>query len=64
MQLGANPIMMGKFKDTTSKDEKLFMSIVDSDQQAKKLEFDPFVESHDGAYFFMPSLNLLLEMSH
>ena len=56
--------MMGKFKDTTSKDEKLFMSIVDSNQQAKKLECDPYVESHDGAYFFMPSLNLLLEMSH
>ncbi|ODM22110.1 hypothetical protein SI65_02956 [Aspergillus cristatus] len=64
VQPGPNPIMTDRVKNATHKDKKLFMNIVDSKQQAKKIEFDPFVESHGGAYFFMPSLDLLREMAH
>lgn len=64
MQPGADSIMTNSVKNATNEDKKLFMNIVDSKQQAKKIEFDPFVESHGGAYLFMPSLDLLREMAH
>lgn len=43
--------------------EKLRMSIVNGKGDADHIDFDPFVESHGGSYFFMPSLSLLREMA-
>lgn len=39
------------------------MSIVDGKGARKSIDFDSFVQSKGGEYFFMPSLSLLREMA-
>lgn len=60
MEPGADPIMTDRAKNSS---EKLRMSIVNGKGDTDHIDFDPFVESHGGSYFFMPPLSLLREMA-
>lgn len=57
---GADPIMTDRAKDSS---KKLRMNILDRKGDPNQIDFDPFVESHGGSYFFMPSLAALREMA-
>lgn len=61
---GADPIMADRVKNATTKEEKLHMSIVNGKKEIDEITFEPFVESHGGGYFFMPSLDLLRKMAN